>query len=44
MFRDLFGNPEDGMEAWQMQEAFDLQPGEIRTISDNITTTPWNFS
>ena len=38
------GNPKDGMEAWQMQIAFDLEPGESKTVVDNITTTPWVFS
>lgn len=38
------GNPEDGMEAWQMEIRFDLAPGETKTVSDDISTTPWRFS
>ena len=38
------GDPEDGMEAWQMEIRFDLEPGETKTILDDITTTPWVFS
>jgi len=38
------GDPEDSMEAWQMEYRFDLHPGETRTVADEITTTPWLFS
>ncbi len=38
------GDPEDGMEAWQMEIRFDLETGETKTVLDDITTTPWVFS
>lgn len=38
------GDPTDGMEAWQMEIRFDLQPGETKTVADDIATTPWRFS
>jgi hypothetical protein len=37
------GDPEDGMEAWQMQVVVDLEPGESKTAVDYITTTPFVF-
>ncbi|WP_035012866.1 beta-galactosidase [Catenovulum agarivorans] len=38
------GDPEDGMQAWQMEIRFDLAPGETKTVSDDIITTPWRFT
>ncbi|WP_017445612.1 beta-galactosidase [Gayadomonas joobiniege] len=38
------GDPADGMEAWQMEIRFDLAPGETKTVSDDIITTPWRFT
>ncbi|WP_020208773.1 beta-galactosidase [Gilvimarinus chinensis] len=38
------GDPEDGMQAWQMEIRFDLAPGETKTVSDDIVTTPWRFT
>ncbi|MGC6423422.1 MAG: beta-agarase [Lentimonas sp.] len=38
------GDPEDGMEAWQIEIRFDLEPGETKTIANDIATTPWRFS
>ena len=38
------GDPEDGMEAWQMEIRFDLAPGQTKTVADDIATTPWRFS
>ncbi|MGJ8678822.1 beta-galactosidase [Paraglaciecola sp.] len=38
------GDPEDGMEAWQMEIRFDLEPGQTKTVSDDIITSPWRFS
>ena len=38
------GNPEDGMEAWQMEIRFGLAPGQTKTVADDIATTPWRFS
>ncbi|WP_158966196.1 beta-galactosidase [Paraglaciecola sp. L3A3] len=38
------GDPEDGMEAWQMEIRFDLEPGQTKTVSDDIITTPWRFT
>lgn len=38
------GDPADGMEAWQMEIRFDLEPGETKTVADDIATTPWRFA
>lgn len=38
------GNPEDSMEAWQMEIRFDLAPGQTKTVADDIATSPWRFS
>ncbi|MFC3120073.1 beta-agarase [Agaribacter flavus] len=38
------GDPADGMEAWQMEIRFDIAPGETKTVSDDIATTPWRFT
>ncbi len=38
------GDPEDSMEAWQMEIRFDLAPGQTKTVADDIVTTPWRFS
>ncbi len=38
------GDPEDGMEAWQMEIRFDLAPGQTKTVADDIATSPWRFS
>ncbi|MGC6455674.1 MAG: beta-agarase [Coraliomargaritaceae bacterium] len=37
------GDPEDGMESWQMEIRFDLLPGQTKTVADDISTTPWRF-
>lgn len=38
------GDPEDGMQAWQMEIRFGLEPGETKTVADDIATTRWRFS
>ncbi|MBU2887725.1 beta-galactosidase [Gilvimarinus agarilyticus] len=38
------GDPEDSMQAWQMEIRFELAPGETKTVSDDIITTPWRFT
>ncbi|MBU2869173.1 beta-galactosidase [Colwellia sp. E2M01] len=38
------GDPVDGMEAWQMEIRFDLAPGQTKTVSDDIITSPWRFT
>ncbi|KXI28848.1 beta-galactosidase [Paraglaciecola hydrolytica] len=38
------GDPADGMEAWQMEIRFDLAPGQTKTVSDDIITSPWRFT
>jgi hypothetical protein len=38
------GDPADGMEGWQMEIRFDLDPGQTKTVSDDIITSPWRFS
>ena len=38
------GDPADSMEAWQMEIRFDLAPGQTKTVSDDIITSPWRFT
>ncbi|MEM1109225.1 MAG: beta-agarase [Planctomycetota bacterium] len=38
------GDPEDSMEAWQMELRIHLPAGEARTVAKDVVPTPWRFT